>query len=241
MKTNYILILAFFIILISPLVSSEIQSLGTFKQNSCVDLVQTCANCTYTVLQDVTYPNSTSACPTCAEVMTENIANKWEYNFCNTDALGKYIVTGYSDVESVDTVWAYDFEVTPNGEAISGGKATFYVSLLAFLLIFFGICLYFFNKTESLNVKVGSFGFGYLLLVAIVFVAWTMANDFFTSIRFVSSFLRVLFITLMVGAFPMLLGGLAYYFIMLFKIKEIERMMNKGMPYSESLRRYEFR
>ena len=49
--------------------------------------------------------------------------------------------------------------------------------------------------------------------------------------------LRILFIVLMIGAFPLFIGAFAWYIMMMIKIKEINRMMEKGIPYEEAEKR----
>jgi len=94
----------------------------------------------------------------------------------------------------------------------------------------------FINFNNLLN-RVGMIGIGYLLLIAITFISWQMASDFLLSAQFLVSMLRILFIVLMVGAFPLLIGAFAWYVLMLFKIKEIERLMGKGFSEQEARRR----
>jgi hypothetical protein len=42
---------------------------------------------------------------------------------------------------------------------------------------------------------------------------------------------------LVVGMFPLVIGAFAWYVLMLFKIKEIERLMSKGMDMGEAEKR----
>jgi flagellar basal body-associated protein FliL len=129
------------------------------------------------------------------------------------------------------------FAVTPNGEIASEGDAIFYVGLLGVFLFFFAISIYIFMEGNNLLSKVGSLGFGYLLLIAITFIGWNMSNDFLTSSPFIIEMLRLLFIILMIGAFPLLVGAFAYYIYMITKIKEIERLMSRGFDEHEARRR----
>lgn len=129
------------------------------------------------------------------------------------------------------------FQVTPNGEEATTGKAVFYIGLLFVLLFFLGISIFFFSDTDNLLTKVGSLGIAYLLLIAVTFIAWNMAKDFLTSSPFLISMLNTLFIILIIGAFPLLIGMFAWYVIMLFQIKEIHRLMDKGLSYDEAKRR----
>ena len=93
-------------------ISAEIETLGTFKQNSCVNLLQTCSNCTYNNISSVTYPDSTQAL---GQSVMEKIGNNYNRTFCSTSQIGTYIVNGYGDVDGSITVWSYDFKVTPSG------------------------------------------------------------------------------------------------------------------------------
>jgi hypothetical protein len=129
------------------------------------------------------------------------------------------------------------FSITPNGQEASVGSAVFYVGLIFILIIFLIGCVYVFMSSDNLLAKVGMFGLGYLLLIAITFIGWNMAEDFVSSSPFLIDMLRILFWVLISGALPLLLGAFAWYTIMLFKIKEIERLMTKGMSYDEAERR----
>lgn len=57
---SQLLILAI-LIFILPMISAEVQTLGTFKINDCIVLKQTCSNCSYVNITSVLYPNSTEA------------------------------------------------------------------------------------------------------------------------------------------------------------------------------------
>jgi hypothetical protein len=44
------------LIAILPIISAE--SLGNFKNGECVNLIQTCSNCTYANITTISYPNT---------------------------------------------------------------------------------------------------------------------------------------------------------------------------------------
>lgn len=129
------------------------------------------------------------------------------------------------------------FIVTNSGYEATTGRAIFDIGLVLLLLFFLGISIYGFMEIDNLAGKVGLFGFAYLLLIAITFIAWNMANDFLLSAQFLVNFLRILFIILVIGLFPLVIGAFAYYIIMITKIKEIQRLMDKGLDYNEAERR----
>jgi hypothetical protein len=143
-------------------------------------------------------------------------------------------VTGIGDPDGTLVVWNYDFTITPNGEEASVGKAIFYIGLLFILLFFLALVVISFVYFDNLLNRVGMVGLGYLMIIAITFIGWNMANDFLTSSPFLIEMFRILFLVLMIGTFPLLIGAFAWYLIMLFKIKEIENLMKHGMSEQEA-------
>jgi len=209
-------------------------TLGTFKNGDCVNLIQTCSNCTYSNITSVIYPNSSVAL---SNAEMSKAGTYYSYSFCDTDLNGIYLVTGFGDPDASTETWTYDFEITPNGQVASIGSAIFYIGLLIVLVVFLVGCVTLFMENDHLLAKVGFLGLGYLLLIAITFIAWNMAVDFMTSAPFVVAMFRILFFVMIAGTFPLLIGAFAYYFFMLFKIKEIERLMGKGFTMDEARRR----
>jgi len=124
--------------------------------------------------------------------------------------------------------------ILPFVSATAGtGEAIIYSGLLITILVFLGLCFFIFINYNNLISRVFSFGFGYLLFIAISFISWNMANDFLTN-TFLIAFFRIIFLVLMVGAFPLLIGSFAWYVIMLFRIKEIEKLMEKGFSFEDA-------
>jgi hypothetical protein len=129
---------------------------------------------------------------------------------------------------------ASTIEVTPTGLTIRDGTSSIYISLLFVFIFFLAMSIFSFVRFDNLLNRVGMVGFSYLLLIAISFIAWNMANDFLISNIFIAVFFKWMFIFLIIGAFPMLIGAFAWYVIMIFKIKEIENLMEKGIPEQEA-------
>jgi hypothetical protein len=126
MKITNILICIILLITI-PLISSV--SLGTFKTNDCVNLIQTCSNCTYANITSVIYPNSSVALSNV--VMTKD-GTYYNYSFCRTSLNGLYIATGFGDPDGSINVWNYDFNVTPAGGAER--NTTFFIIIILIAL-----------------------------------------------------------------------------------------------------------
>lgn len=127
--------------------------------------------------------------------------------------------------------------ITPNGEVPTEANAIFYIGLLVILIFAFGLIVYFGVTTDNVVVKTFSVGFGYLFAMAISFVTWNMAADFLTSSPFLVDFLRILFLTLMIGFFPFILVLFCYGVYMMLTLKEIQAMVERGIPESEAAER----
>lgn len=125
------LTLAFFLI---SFAYAEQQSLGTFKRGDCVNLIQTCANCSYVNISSVTYPNSTRAV---GQVSMDASGTVYNYTTCKNNATGKYIVNGYGDPDGILEVWVYDYYVTENGQEAPEGITKIFFIILFLIIISF--------------------------------------------------------------------------------------------------------
>jgi len=138
-KVFLIFLLGLFLI---SLVSSSISDIGSFKRGDCIDLPQSCSDCTYNNISKITNANS-------VVVLTETIMQKdgtyYSYNFCNTTTLGQYKVNGFGDESGVKSTWEYTFSVTETGE---GDKSFFNNALLIILISLALIFLIMGIKTE---------------------------------------------------------------------------------------------
>lgn len=169
------------VVLLLPLCMSQEQSLGYFKQNQCVNLLQSCSNCTYINITYIVYPNSSIY-----NLNKEMTKNGFVYNhtFCNTQALGKYYIHGVGDVDGSDTVFAYDMEITDDGKQNPDGIVIVIYSLLFFIIIGWLIYTLFMNIATlgSLNTDVYDVAFsmiGYIgMFVYYYFAQLYFAKDF---------------------------------------------------------------
>jgi len=218
MGNKLIIGLVFIMILITFVSANSISSLGTFKQGESIELKQTCADCSYINFTRVSYPNGTRAL---GNVQTTKEGSIFNYTFYNTTELGTYIVEGIGDVDGVDTVFAYNFEITPTGKGLSSAKATAYViiliiSILIFIgLLYFGIAIPSKNKRDEMTgyilavnnlkyLKYVILGFSYLTLLWVSYFSWMITYayldfDFLTNIfRFMFTFLAILTLPLFI-------------------------------------------
>lgn len=216
-------------------VHAQQESLGTFQQGDIIQLGQICANCTYNNITSVYVQGEFNVL--LSNVEMQKSGTEYNYTFNETNRNGVYVVKGVGDPDGVPTIWIYNFEITPNGEISTEANAIFYIGLLALLVIFFILFVYFGISTDHIWIKAASWGFGYLLLIGISFISWNMAADFLTSSPFLVEFLRVTFIVFMVGFFPFILVLFVYGVYMMITVKEIKSMMDRGIPEGEAVER----
>jgi hypothetical protein len=139
MNKQLILILCTLLFVVS-FASAEIQSLGYFQQNSCVEIIQTCGECTYVNLSSILYPNSSAAI---GNVAMTKLGTKYTYEFCDTSTMGNYIVNGYGNPNGNGnkTVFSYDFVINGSGQEVSDNQVTMIIISLVMLLV---VCIFFF-------------------------------------------------------------------------------------------------
>jgi hypothetical protein len=179
----------------------------------------------------ISYPNGTTFISNQATTPLGNGAFSYTTSF-NQTGMHRVQMFCYDGTYSFSDEGYYD--VTPNGQTATIGTGVFYIGLLVILVIFLIGCVVFFMNFDNLLARVGMIGLGYLLLIAISFVAWNMAKDFLTSSPFLIEMFWVIFLVLIIGLFPLLIGGFAWYLIMLFQIKEINNLMEHGMDEQEA-------
>lgn len=218
-----------FLMLIIPLVcaSSYEQGENIILKVSCADLT----NCSNAQNITISSPNSSIIVDNQEMTITNGYA---QFTLSYTNDVGSY---QYFIYDLSDGYYTNSFDVTPNGEIATVGKSIFYIGLLTILLFFFLLSIIGFVVFESIISKVGLFGLSYLLGIAITFICWNMANDFLVSSIFIIGMFKILFYVLIIGLFPLVVGSFAYYFYMITKIKEIERLMTKGLNFGEAERR----
>jgi len=160
LMSNKFILIILLLLCLTTTVNAEVQTLGTFKQNTCVNLIQTCSNCSYSNISSVIAPNSASLL---GQVVMTKISNVYNYSFCSTSQIGSYIVNGISDVDGSQVVWAYDFQITPSGS--NNNPNFYYIIFIASL----GVMILGFVLKNAPIVILGSFGMVYLGLYIILF------------------------------------------------------------------------
>lgn len=127
----------------------------------------------------------------------------------------------------------YSFLVTEEGEQLTPIDVAIYLVLLAILVGFFVFALIMVFRTENPAGKFASIAISYLLLFAASFVSWNLTQylipDTGIEVLFWLSFL-----ILSIGAFPFVIGLLAWWTISIVKMKEVQDMVKRGFPLEDA-------
>lgn len=168
----------------------------------------------------------------------DTVSDTYDYAFKilngNFSKVGSYYYITQCKTGDFGGYTEHGFEVKVSGAGLTEGRAVLYGVLIFVLVLFLFGAMILFVKFDHLLVRIGMFGLSYLLLISVSFIGWQIANEIILATPFIVQMFRLIFIVLIIGAFPLLLGSLAWYVIMLFRIKEIERLMEKGLPYDEA-------
>lgn len=129
-----LILLGILLMMILPITSATIETLGTFKENECIILKQIAQNSTYCNISSVLAPDSSQILGESFMTKTGTVYNK--SNFCSTTILGTYIVNGHCNLNGADTVWSYDFIITPTGESDNLGLYIILTIVIIGILLF---------------------------------------------------------------------------------------------------------
>ena len=144
------IIITIMLILFLPIVLAEQETLGTYKKGSCINLLQSCANCSYNNFTSVSYPDGT------LEILNINASRNGSIfftSFCNTTQIGDYAIHGLTDVDGTETEYGYRFEVNQEGSKYS--IYLIYLLVIAFLYIILGIGI---AKEDTTFIALSSMG-----------------------------------------------------------------------------------
>jgi hypothetical protein len=171
--------------------------IGPFQEGNDIELIQTCDDCTYNNITTIVFPNGTHLVLN-AEMDQDGTYFNWTLNSSYTQTSGVYIVNGVGDLEGSDTVWAYDFDITPSGRAVETSSSIIsFLGVLLFLII--GGLLFLFSLKDKIKTPIkwtlwlGSFIFflAGLNLVSVI-LPDALLND--NVVSFFDSFTAISFI-----------------------------------------------
>lgn len=191
MIIKQIYLLAFALLFILPVVSAAECNLGTYKYEDEVQLLQTCASCTYNNLTFLKYPSGQIEYFN-TQMTKDSSSYSFTLNSSYTNQTGKYIYNGIGDPDAVIKNWNCNFYVNAQGQEYSAIEGIVYLSLFLVLIGMFIAFLYFGLTIEGENIrnedkeivminykkyfKYSFFVFAYLVFVGLMFFGWNIAS-----------------------------------------------------------------
>lgn len=159
---------------------------------------------------------------------------KHEYTVPNINKTGEwcYDLTCFGSTQNATS--SFCKQVTPNGEEPSTASGIFYIGVFAVLVIFLIMTIWAITQFDNLIARFSLFQFAYILFIAIVFIAYMMATDFLTSAPAIISVFKIFFWVVTIGFFPYVLGMMIWLGYSMITIKEINQMMERGVPLDEA-------
>ena len=222
-----------FLLLSVNMVSASIGNLGTFKVNSCITLLQTCADCTYNNISSVIQPDGIRGLSV-VTTMTKS-GTEYTYSFCNTSKAGTYNVNGYGDPGTVLTKWNYVFEVTPNGSTLSNSQTLLYfipLFIFGFLVFFLG---YRFVSSPTVASKSVYFLLTYIIgLLPFTYSIYQLVNDYLPMQTFMINLLYYFFFIILILTPVVFLICVAYMIIDLLNSAAKKTLVSRGHSESEA-------
>lgn len=218
-----------------------LEGLPPQQQGNCVDLIQTCDNCTYVNLTKVLKPNGLEYIN--AEMTKSN--GDYNYSYCNTTSLGEYIVTACGNDDGYYTCDSYPFTVTPSGTLFDSSQAIIYLVVLIMISFIFLLSAYgtyklpWKNKRNLEGQVVGVndlkylkviLGFAtYFLLIWIIYLLWGLTGNFLM-LNTASSLFRALFYILITILFPGMVFFLFVIVVSFITDRKIKKAVMRGLP-----------
>ncbi len=237
-KIISIIIVGMFLI---SLASAAQQTLGTFKQGECINLIQICGNCSYSNISTVLYPNSSVAVSNVVMTRDDTYYNR---TFCNTSLVGEYVVNGYADPDGEKTSWVYNFWVTTTGRTLETSDSITNIGLIAGSLILFllvlwgGIVLPFRNSRNDeggiISVQKLKYFKVSLLFLSYVFFVWILnlflaLSTNFSILTQYTKFFEVVFSVVNAMSYPIFVFMLIFMSILAWKDLALKKLLQRGI------------
>jgi len=246
LKRNYLWLFALVIYLtiVIPLASSQETQIPVYTQSEAITLNIPCTN-NGNFCPSGTNCSATIINPEQLVLINDQAMSKSgsvyqiSLNANETEVIGYYELSMTCTNGAVSRTRLLQFEITPNGERPTTAKGILYAGLIILLFALFAICVYYLVNSTDLIPRIASLVLAYLFLIAVSFVAWNMALDFLTSTPFIPAMFKIIFYILVYGLLPLLISIFAYGLIMTFKMKEMQRLIERGVPEAEIKERYE--
>lgn len=151
MKKNKIYLILLMLI-ISSFSSLAITEFGDFIRDEEIQLLQVCASCTFNNISSIKAPNSTIII---RDVEMQRQNSNYNYTLSPQSNLGEYNVCGVGDLDGINTIWCYVFDVTvdgtPNAEEILETNNNLQIIVVFIVVIMIFLIFGYFNDAIGLK------------------------------------------------------------------------------------------
>jgi len=164
-------------------------NLPTAKSGTCVNIINSCANCSFINISTVYLPPSSGEILSLDAEMTKNGVS-YNYSFCNTTIIGTYVVTSFGDPNGELVISNTCFETTRSGDNLSGVQgAILFIPLIVFcfLTVYFGGNFF---VSNTIIAKAMYFDLAYFIgLLPVTFLMYSIVNSYLPTFTVVSNVL----------------------------------------------------
>lgn len=214
------------------------------KINSCLPLIQYCANCTFVNITSLSYPNGTTINLgyTTKKISQDTYINN---SFCDTSSPGTYIYSTFGNPDGLLFQQAIKRQVTATGNDFTIQKSILYISLLTVAIIIFfttlvgGIIIPSDNKRDEMTgyilavsnlkyVKIFSYAISYVMSIVIFYFLYTLSFAFL-EFNFISSIFYAVFYILVVCLFPLFVVGVYIVIANAVRDHKVGEMLSGGL------------
>ena len=235
---NKLTLIVLAILILSPFLVESTPSY-VFEKDEAIDLKASCFNDNDQICGDGTDCYLTVFRPD-SSILLDNVTmsnNGAYYNYTvNTTQNsnnGEHSAVIYCSGDS-DSYGTFTYDITPNGGNPTEADSILYIGLFIVLIILLTLTVLGAFNTENEILKWGLIDLGYIFLVAVTFITWNIASNFLTAAPFLISMMYILFRVLMAVALPFVAGSMIYLGYRMITIKEIQGLMDKGIPEDEA-------
>lgn len=235
MKKYIGMFLLFIFLLIS--VNAQTISLPDVKQNTCINLIQTCGNCSFVNLTSITFPTPNNTIQYINSLMTK-VGSIYNYTFCDTSQIGTYIYGTLGNPDGLIAIQNIDFLVTPTGDSLSISQSIFYLLTLLLLVGILGIFVRGIVISDTSGYKISYLLGSYIFLLIISFFVYRLVSDYLPTLAYLGTILFYFFFILLILFLPVMLISLG--FLVTGYLNEIQKkeLMKRGHSQEDVDRKY---
>lgn len=171
----FILAFSIFLFVVS---AQEQSSLGVFQRDSCVDLKQTCTNCSYVNITTVILPDASEAL---GQVEMQKTGTVYNYTFCNTSQIGQYVYWTIGDPDGTQSnPYGVSFVITKTGQIFENSFSVPLLLPILFILLTSAFFLFMAFRVNFQSAKTVLIGLAGVFLLFGIIYSLNITNDVLT-------------------------------------------------------------